>query len=57
MKNREFKANKERYYIVESNNANWKWQAIKFDTVLKAWIRTIYYANTQAELKEIVREA
>lgn len=56
MKNREFKVNGKKYYIVESNNAYWKWQAIVFDTKYNGWVRTSYYANTQAELKEEVRE-
>lgn len=58
MKNREFKAGGKRYAIVESNAiyAGGKWQAMLFDTRYNAWVRTSFYANTQSELKEKVRD-
>ena len=56
-KNRNFRANGKRYFIVE-NNATFsrgKWQAMVLDTERNMWVRTMYYANTQAELKEKVK--
>lgn len=56
MKHREFKAHGFRFAIVGSNNNNFKWQAIVFDTDYNAWVRICYYANTQNELKDFVKE-
>ena len=56
MKNREFTANGVKFVIVESNNADWKWQAMRYDTKYNGWVRIMYYANTQSELKEIIKE-
>ena len=58
MRNREFKANGKRYTIIESNAtfSRCKWQAMVLDTVRNMWVRTMYYANTQAELKEKVKD-
>lgn len=56
MKNRDFRANGNKYCVVESNNTNWKWQAILFEKAYNAWVRTNHYANTQVELKEKVKE-
>ena len=58
MKNRNFKANGKRYCIVESNAtfSGGKWQAMVLDTECNMWVRTMYYANTQAELKEKVKD-
>lgn len=56
MKHREFKVNNVKFTIVESNNADYRWQAMVFDTHCNAWVRTSYYANTQSELKEKVEE-
>lgn len=58
MKNREFKVNGKRYAIVESNASYvvGKWQAKVFDTRYNAWVCTCFYANTQAELKEKVKD-
>lgn len=58
MKNREFKANGKRYAIVESNAtfSRGKWQAMLLDTESNMWVRMMYYANTQSELKEKVKD-
>ena len=58
MKNRNFKANGKRYCIVESNAtfSKGKWQAMLFDTERNMWVRTMYYDNTQSELKEKVKD-
>lgn len=56
MKHREFTAHGVKFAIVESNNANFKWQAMVFDKNYNAWVRTRYYANTQEELKENIKE-
>ena len=57
MKNRNFKANGKRYTIIESNAtfSKGKWQAMFLDTERNMWVRTEYYASTQAELKEKVK--
>ena len=58
MKNRNFKVNGKRYTIIESNAtlSRGKWQAMLFDTERNMWVRTLYYGNTQAELKEKVKD-
>lgn len=53
---REFKVNDVQFAIVESNNADYRWQAMVFDTHYNAWVCTKYYANTQTELKDKVKE-
>ena len=57
-KNREFKANGKSYTIIESNAtfSRGKWQAMFLDTERDMWVRTMYYANTQFELKEKVKD-
>ena len=57
-KNREFKANGKSYTIIESNAtfSRGKWQAMFLDTERDMWVRTMYYANTQSELKEKVKD-
>ena len=58
MKNRDFKARGKMYTIVESNAtfSRGKWQAMLFDTERNMWVRTMYYDNTQSELKEKVKD-
>lgn len=56
MKHREFTAHGLKFAIVDSNNSNFKWQAMVFDTHYNAWVRTCYYSNTQNELKDDVKE-
>ena len=58
MKNRNFKVNGKRFTIIESNATcgKGKWQAMLFDTERNMWVRTMYYDNTQAELKEKVKD-
>lgn len=58
MRNRNFKVNGKRYTIIESNAtfSRGKWQAMVLDTERNMWVRTMYYANTHAELKEKVKE-
>lgn len=56
--NRNFKVNGKRYTIIESNAtfSRGKWQAMLFDTERNMWVKTMYYANTQTELKEKVKD-
>lgn len=56
--NRNFKVNGKRYTIIESNAtfSRGKWQAMLLDTERNMWVRTMYYDNTQAELKEKVKD-
>ena len=56
--NRNFKVNGKRYTIIESNAtfSKGKWQAMLLDTERDMWVRTVYYADTQAELKEKVKD-
>ena len=58
MKNRDFRVNGKRYTIIESNAtfSKGKWQAMALDTERNMWVRTMYYGNTQAELKEKVKD-
>lgn len=58
MKNRNFKVNGKRFTIIESNATygKGKWQAMLLDTERNMWVRTMYYANTQDELKEKVKD-
>ena len=57
-KNRNFKVNGKRYTIIESNAtfSRGKWNAMLLDTERNMWVRTMYYGNTQAELKEKVKD-
>ena len=56
--NRNFKVNGKRYTIIESNAtfSRGKWQAMLIDTERNMCVRTLYYADTQAELKEKVKD-
>lgn len=56
MKHREFEVGGVKYCIVESNATEYKWQAMAFDVHYNAWVRTSHYANTQAELKEDIKD-
>ena len=56
--NRNFRARGKMYTIIESNApfSRGKWLALVLDTERKMWVKTMYYANTQTELKEKVKD-
>ena len=53
-KHREFKVNGIKFFVTESNNSAWKWQAMMLSE--KAWVRTAVYGNSINEVKEICKE-